>query len=476
MYERWGRRVRGPGERGRRRRRRPSAARGLAALFLAWLLAAVAACGGGSGGGEPDAAETPAGDTPAADALERVWAVPVSTQGRVVWSGPEVLVVRQDADLHGYAAADGEELWRLAPPEGATGPCAVSPGLTADGVGGVAYRVDHPEDGEPSCSVLAAVRAETGELLWTEDHTGASALRSEEAAVSASENVLTMGLFCGTVHRHHAVEGTALPGPDAPGERCNDAVHSAGHLVVRYSAADGDTLTAYHADTYDELWSRPAAEDEARLRSVLADEPLTLSVDGGPQGGHRVQTFGADGEPERWIGEEALRHGGLEGTAAPGAGPLLDGERLLLSARKGELHLLHDLRGGEELWRGERGAYDSILGFRDGALLAVADAERDPDRPLPAGLVLLHRELHPDAESGEGAESGEDGAAGGWQRMGLAEPLASGPEDDEVLIALVGWDDQHLYVAHRELSDGYHLAAYRLPDGAAGGAAAGAED
>jgi outer membrane protein assembly factor BamB len=177
-----------------------------------------------------------------------------------------------------YDLADGSAAWTAAlPPKiagGGTQPCAMSPTLTAAGLGTVAFG----KDGH-TCTTLAGIDAATGTVLWTvplvdaahPTAMGAKTYLQGGVATVVGENFLG-GLDVRTGHR--------VWGFHARGYYCNAyAWGGAGVVLVDDYCADSKTpftLTAYDGRTGRTLWSQDQ-DTHTDIAHVFSGSPLIVS-------------------------------------------------------------------------------------------------------------------------------------------------------------------------------------------------------
>lgn len=208
-----------------------------------------------------------------------------------------------------YDLADGDTVWTAALPGSAaakgTSPCAMSPTLTAKGLGTVAFGADGT-----SCTTLAGIDTATGTVLWTvplvdtkhPTPVGATTYLQGDIATIVSENFLG-GLNVRTGHR--------VWGFTARGYYCNAYDWgSAGIVVVDDYCADSRkpfSLTAYDGRTGKVLWSR-VQNAHTDLAHVFSGSPLIASVH--IAGEDSVRVFTASGSSRKLaVGDTELAPG-----------------------------------------------------------------------------------------------------------------------------------------------------------------------
>ncbi|MEO3752019.1 PQQ-binding-like beta-propeller repeat protein [Streptomyces sp. B6B3] len=245
--------------------------------------------GGGNEGGQPvNAAESQWRTEPKPDGGGAFVSAVDSGQ---VWVADEVVVLLTGSGVWGFDRDSGEELWKLAGPEGTDVlPCSASWDVNAQGVGAVLYPPADDQAEEPNCTVLAAVDTTTGEVMWRKDLTkpGDDGVGELGGAVNATvgDEVITASLE-ERFHRFSIEDGEELPLPEVSPSPCpgeSPGMSNIGELVVLHHDCyaddeDGrDRITAFDADTLQTLWSSPV-EPDLDLHPRASD-PLAFSVEG----------------------------------------------------------------------------------------------------------------------------------------------------------------------------------------------------
>jgi outer membrane protein assembly factor BamB len=262
-----------------------------AAAALAVCALLLAACSGGGGDDEDhEPVPTAAPDETKSNAMTRLWETPpVDGAPRVssfwindIWVTDAAVVFVQSAGVWGYDPGSGEELWRLAPPDGADALCAATPDVNGDGIGALLYhRAQDPSgEGETGCSVVAAVDTGSGEILWSHDLSdregSASITASGPPPLSVGEEVIAVNFNSRGYFFRFAIDGgEELPELEVPGgEDCQpyEWLHSATYTIglSACDAVDPERTEGYVYDT----------ESGVRLRhlswSVTASPPTGL--------------------------------------------------------------------------------------------------------------------------------------------------------------------------------------------------------
>jgi outer membrane protein assembly factor BamB len=214
--------------------------------------------------------------------LKQVWQVasPAADDELVGSWVTDKLLVRASTrgGVTAYSLADGSTAWTAALPAKAAGagtqPCAMSPTLTAAGLGTVAFG----KDGH-TCTSLAGIDAATGTVLWTvplvdaghKTAMGAQTFLQGDVATVVGENFLG-GLDVRTGHR--------VWGLKSRGYYCNAYTWGGPGVVLvdDYCADSGThfTLTAYDGATGRTLWSQ-TQDAHTDIAHVFSGSPLIAS-------------------------------------------------------------------------------------------------------------------------------------------------------------------------------------------------------
>ncbi|MEV0094865.1 PQQ-binding-like beta-propeller repeat protein [Streptomyces sp. NPDC050738] len=248
-----------------------------------------------------------------------------------------------------YDLADGSVAWSAAlPPKAAKAgshPCAMSPTLTADGRGTIAFG----EDGN-TCTTLAGIDASIGKILWSvplvdSAHKTAMSARTYlqgNVATVVSENFLG-GLDIRTGHR--------VWGFEPRGNYCNAYDWGADGIVVvdDYCADQKNrfTLTAYDGRTGKVLWSE-SRDTHTELAHVFSGSPLIASEH--RAGNDSVRVFAPSGRSRKLaVGDTEITPG--NGGAADHSARLVDNVLIApAQTAKGSEIDAFDTRTGAKLW------------------------------------------------------------------------------------------------------------------------------
>jgi outer membrane protein assembly factor BamB len=306
------------------------------------------------------------GTTLASRQMTREWQVPAPAKDDELigsWLTGKLLVrASTRGGVKAYDLADGHEAWSTTPAGMAgTSPCAMSPTLTAQGIGTVAFGTD-----STACTTLAGIDAATGKILWTTplvDAAHPTAMPAEtylqgDVATVVSENFLG-GLNVRTGHR--------VWGFHPRGYYCRVYDRGADGIVLvdEYCADSKEkfSLTAYDGRTGTVLWSKfPGASTE--IVHILSGSPLiTLTHMAGAES---VRVFAPSGRSRKLaVGDIELMPGN---DAAADHSARLIGDVLVVPAMsaKGSVIEAFDITTGARLW-----GYDSA---------ALASAAAGDDR------------------------------------------------------------------------------------------------
>ncbi|MFE1292643.1 PQQ-binding-like beta-propeller repeat protein [Streptomyces sp. NPDC058751] len=218
----------------------------------------------------------------ASENLTQAWQTPVSAGDTLIgsWLTDKLLVRAGTRDgLRAYDPADGSQVWRAKPSAAAaergTVPCAMSPTLSAQGIGTVAFG----KDGS-TCTWLAGVKASTGKILWSVPLTSKKHPASATATTYLQGGVATVVSenFLGGVDVR---TGSRVWGYKARGHYCNayDWGTDGVVLVADFCLDEKtrSTLTAYDGKTGKVIW-RKAEKAHSDVTHILSGSPLVAAV------------------------------------------------------------------------------------------------------------------------------------------------------------------------------------------------------
>ncbi|WP_328554330.1 outer membrane protein assembly factor BamB family protein [Streptomyces sp. NBC_00358] len=248
--------------------------------------------------------------------LTQVWQIPARADDALIGSWlTDKLLVRAGSrgGLRAYDLTDGKQVWRAKSFAGAaklgTVPCAMSPTLSAQGIGTVAFG----KDGS-SCTWLAGVKASTGKILWSMPLTSAKHPTPATAATYLQGEVATVvsEKFLGGVDVR---TGSRVWGYKARGHYCNAYDSGTGGVVLVddfcLDRKTRFTLTAYDGRTGKVIW-RKAESAHSDVTHVLSGSPLVASVHTARQDSVRV--FDATGTGRKLaVGDDEVTTGNNSG-------------------------------------------------------------------------------------------------------------------------------------------------------------------
>jgi outer membrane protein assembly factor BamB len=323
---------------GRRRTRR---------ILLALVLLAAA------GGGAAVALHREESGPTASRHLATAWQRPAPAADDALvgsWVTGKLLIrASTEGGLSAYGLADGAPAWSaMLPPNAARGgtrPCAMSPTLTAGGLGTVAFG----KDGS-TCTTLAGLDTTTGTVLWTVPLTDAKHPVATAADTYVQGDVATIVSenFLGGVDIR---TGRRVWGFNPRGYYCNAYVWGGtGVVLVDDYCADRRTpftFTAYDGETGKQLWS---TEQDAHtdVAHVFSGSPLIAGEH--TAGEDSVRVIGATGSSRKLaVGNTELAPG--NGTDADHSARIV-GNVLITPAQtaKGTEVDAFDVATGAKLW------------------------------------------------------------------------------------------------------------------------------
>ncbi|MDX3072557.1 PQQ-binding-like beta-propeller repeat protein [Streptomyces sp. MI02-7b] len=240
----------------------------------------------------------------------QAWRVPAPAADDALigsWVTRELLIrASTRGGIRAYHLSDGSEAWKAALPRSAgTVPCAMSPTLSADGIGTVALGTDGN-----SCTALAGIDAATGRVRWTSPlvdrgHRTATAARTYLQGEVAT---IVSGNFLGGLDVRN---GRPVWGYRARGHYCNvRASGSAGVVLVDDYCADRTdkfTLRAYDGRTGRLLWALPQRTHTDVLQA-FSGSPLIASLHTPDEDSTRVFTA-AGGSRKLAVGDSQTLSG-----------------------------------------------------------------------------------------------------------------------------------------------------------------------
>ncbi|HEY5833029.1 PQQ-binding-like beta-propeller repeat protein [Streptomyces sp.] len=346
----------------------PGRRKGRRAGQILLALAALAAAGAAAA-----AALKPEDGAPVASKqLARVWQVPApAADDELIGSWlTDKLLIRAGTlgGLRAYDLADGSEVWSAAPTaKGGTSPCAMSPTVTAQGLGTVAFGKD-----SNSCTSLAGIDTATGRILWTTPLVDSAHPTAMSAQTYLQGDVATIvsGNFLGGVDVR---TGRRVWGFRSRGYYCNAYNWGADGIVLvdSYCADSKESfkLTAYDGKTGKVLWTKsPGAHTD--LAHIFSGSPLIASIH--TAGQDSVRVFASSGRSRKLaVGNTEVMPG--NGTAADHSARLV-GNVLVTPAQAGGAEIVgFDTTTGARLWS-YRAARLATSTAGDDRVYAVSDS------------------------------------------------------------------------------------------------------
>ena len=226
------------------------------------------------------------------------------------------LVVRADSGgVAAYHVSDGSPAWKLTPPAGAPEPCAISPTLSAAGIGTMAFGAN-----TMSCSVLVGVDSSTGKILWDINLTGSQQTMPVPAQTFVQGTVATVaaGNIFGGVN---VTNGKPVWNYTDRGQYCDDTAYATtGTMLISDDCVGSSpefTLTAVDGATGKVEWRKTQA-GITDFNGVETASPL-VAVQEGDSGDHAFvysssgsttplqEPTGADTEASPFADADAVR-------------------------------------------------------------------------------------------------------------------------------------------------------------------------
>ncbi|MFC9278088.1 PQQ-binding-like beta-propeller repeat protein [Streptomyces collinus] len=307
--------------------------------------------------------------------LTQTWEIPAPAADDALvgsWLTDKLLVrASSRGGLRAYGLADGKEVWRSASSAAAVKrgavPCGMSPTLSAQGIGTVAFG----KDGS-TCTWLAGVRAATGKILWSMPLTSKKHPSAATATTYVQGGVATVVSenFLGGVDVR---TGSRVWGYKARGHYCNAYDWGAnGVVLVDDYCLDQKTrftLTSYDGKTGKVIW-RKSEKAHSDVTHILSGSPLVAAVHTARQDAVRV--LGTTGTGRKLaVGDDELTPGNDTGADHSAR---LYGDVLVTPASSAGKAVLDgfDTRTGRKLWTLRSAALAVPPSGADGKVYAVA--------------------------------------------------------------------------------------------------------
>ncbi|MEU5095341.1 PQQ-binding-like beta-propeller repeat protein [Streptomyces sp. NPDC020996] len=245
--------------------------------------------------------------------LTQAWQIPAPAADDALvgsWLTDELLVrAGTRGGLRAYDLTDGKEIWHAAASataaERGAVPCGMSPTLSAQGIGTVAFG----KDGS-ACTWLAGVKASTGKILWSMPLTGKKHPAAALATTYVQGNVATVVSenYLGGVDVR---TGSRVWGYKARGHYCNAYDWGADGIVLVddfcLDRKNRFTLTAYDGRTGKVIW-RKSEKAHSDVTHILSGSPLVAAVHTARQDAVRV--LGTTGTGRKLaVGDDELTPG-----------------------------------------------------------------------------------------------------------------------------------------------------------------------
>ncbi|WP_042387579.1 outer membrane protein assembly factor BamB family protein [Streptacidiphilus melanogenes] len=259
---------------------------GVALVVVAVAAVALASGGGGGGGG------TGGGGGGSVRTLAAGWTVSGSVSDEQIgtWVTNQYLVRASSAGVKAYNLSNGAPAWTAQPLSGGGVPCAMSPTVSASGIGTVGFGPN-----ADSCTTLVGVDTNTGKTLWSTSLTssGHSEASSTSTFVDNQVGVIVNDNVLGGVN---LTNGHVVWGYKARGQYCNAYPYGgAGTVIVDDYCADVSptyTLTALDAATGKQIWQKQES-DHTQISSVMTGSPIVATTEsGGSQAAYRYDSSG----------------------------------------------------------------------------------------------------------------------------------------------------------------------------------------
>ncbi|SEL67112.1 PQQ-binding-like beta-propeller repeat protein [Streptacidiphilus jiangxiensis] len=266
------------------------------ALAAVAVTAVVLTSGGGGATGDTG------GDGPDVRTLSAAWSLPGTSDDHQVgtWVTAKYLVRATQSGVKAYNLADGTPAWTARPLSGPGVPCAMSPTISASGLGTIGFGPDSQD-----CSTLVGVDTLSGKTLWstpltTKDHTDAVPTTT---FLDGQVGVIVDATVVGGVD---LTDGHVVWGYKPRGQYCNAYPYGgAGAVVVDDYCADVSpayTVTAFDAGTGRQIWQKQGT-DHVQFGSVVGASPVVATLTDGavnvydPSGTPRPLTLPGGIEP-----------------------------------------------------------------------------------------------------------------------------------------------------------------------------------
>ncbi|OBQ48605.1 hypothetical protein A4U61_26365 [Streptomyces sp. H-KF8] len=244
--------------------------------------------GGGSGGDTAGGDEKAPAD-PSSEVLFQVPAPKVSKDASTIvtsgsWTTDKVYAKSGVAEVVGYDAVEGDELWTLDLP----GPvCEASDHATEDGRTAVIYKPAMPTKTKPqSCTQVAAFDLATGEKLWSETAKSGTQEISFNNVTISGNTVAAASTSGGAAW--DITSGKALWAPKTS-DACYDSGYGGGPKLVAVRKCGPYDQRQLHIQTIDpkdgKVLSEYKMSEGIEYAAVVSTDPLVVAADVGDSAG-----------------------------------------------------------------------------------------------------------------------------------------------------------------------------------------------
>ncbi|WP_406204363.1 PQQ-binding-like beta-propeller repeat protein [Kitasatospora sp. NBC_01560] len=303
-----------------------------------------------------------------------------------IW-GADKTVVRADSyGIRGLNAADGKELWTIAPPAGSKEFCAASYGVNSKHIAAVALNT-----GDSDCSTVGAVDVSTGKLLWTvkvsPDRMSSPTLTVTDKVIGIGGNVVgAVNVADGSPawqfqprEKDCSVYGKAAGAQIAVSDRCYGSGTTVKSQLVLVDTDSGKATSGAPITLTGSI---------ERVDKVVSDQPLVLLVTNGPNGDY-ILPFDKSNKPMTPMsvkepGADSLR---LSGQSDAYTQNVVSGTTLYVQTSPVKPAInAYDLTTGKRLWSSTGGTNEGIRLVsgtdKDGKVRAVLDMGYNKDAKL----------------------------------------------------------------------------------------------
>ncbi|MEU6237423.1 PQQ-binding-like beta-propeller repeat protein [Kitasatospora sp. NPDC047058] len=302
-----------------------------------------------------------------------------------IWGTDKSTVRADSSGIRGINAADGKELWTIAPPAGTKEFCAASYGVNSKHIAAIGLNT-----GDSDCSTVGAVDVTTGKLLWT---VKVSPERMSSPTLTVTEKVVGVG--GSVVGGLNLTDGSPAWSFQPRDKDCSLFGKAAGAQIAVSDRCYGPTtksqLVVVDADTGKAATGAPITLTGSieRVDKVISDMPLVLLVTNGPNGDY-ILPFDKSTKPltpmsVKEPGADSLR---LSGQSDAFTQNVVSGTTLYVQTNSSSKPAInaYDLTTGKRLWSSTGGDAQGIRLVsgtdKDGKVRAVLDMGYSKDAKL----------------------------------------------------------------------------------------------